>query len=262
MSAIFKKEMSSYFRSSIGWIAIAIATGFSGFVFYDMVRVGSVNMAWEISFLQAVVLFVIPLITMRLFSEEKKNGTDILMYTNPVSLLNIIIGKFLAAMTLLLIMVFSTFIHAIATAVMGGLVDATFVGSLITFFFVSAVFIALGVFVSTATENQIVAAIIGFVVSFIMSGMTGLYVAVAESIEGVTVTILSYFTGFGLSVYAITDIGQKIYDGILWLDPISRMDSINAGILEASPLVYCASLVAFFLFLSYRILEKRRWTQG
>ena len=259
MKAIYKRELSTYFRSPIGWIAIAIATGFAGFFFFVYITGGAMDIAGEIAFVQSSVLFISPIITMRLFSEEKKNGTEVLLYTNPISLLSAVAGKFFAAMTLLAVMLFSTIFHAFVTAFFGGRVDATFLGALISFLFVSAVFIAIGLLISAATENQIVAAIISFVIVFVVTSFFGL---IASSVQSVVQTVLNFFTGFGLSTTTISTIGQSVYDGIIWADPISRLGNINLGVFEISPLVYCLSLVAFFLFLTYRILEKRRWSQG
>lgn len=259
MRAIYKKELATYFRSPIGWIAIAITSILTGIFFSTYLFNQFMDMSGEFSFLQTWILFITPLITMRLFSEEKKNGTDVLMYTHPVSLIKVVLGKYLAAMTLLAIMTSSMIFQAFVTFVLGGLIDATTLGSAISFFVICGVFVAIGIFISAFTENQIVAAIISVIVTLVLNFFLSEF---AARLQGVVTTILGFFSSVGVSSATATEVGTKVRDGVLWMDPVSRMRNLYTGIFEVSPIVYCLSLVALFLFFTYRILEKRRWSQG
>ena len=256
MKAVYKKEMSMYLRSPMGWILIALATAVFGFYFASSIRSGMMNMAEEFIVVQSILILILPLMTMRLFSEEKKAGTDVILYTAPVSLLRIILGKYLAAMTLLVVMSFSTVFHVIGTIIMGGRVDATFIGALLSFFFIFSIFIAIGLFISASTENQIVAAVIGIVFTFFVLFF---YDMVAGFAKDMTVGLMSFFQ---VPMLSANDIGIKVYDTISWMNPISKMQNFSIGIVELSPLVYSVSLTAFFIYLTYRVLEKRRWAKS
>jgi len=259
MLAVYKRELLSYFRSPVGWIAIALYALLGGFVFSNSMSANSaVNIGDELGFLRMVFIIVIPLITMRLFSEEKKNGTEVLLFTSSVPLFRIVLAKYLSALTLLLIMLSSTILHVFVVLFMGGLVNASTIGSFIGFIFLGAVFVAIGVLASAITENQIIAAALSFI---IILG-TQLLQAIAVSAEGIVVSILNVANVFRLSVETINKVGENVAAGINWLDPYTRTDSYALGVFKLSPLVFCLSLVILFLFLTYRILEKRRWSQG
>ena len=258
MIAIYKREMSSYFHSPIGWVVVAVATFLAGFVFALNASNGYSNIEAELEFLLWILKFTIPIITMRLFSEERKNATEVLLYTSPISLFRVVIGKYLAAMTLFLIMISTTLIHVFLTLVWGGRIGATTFGAYLVFIFVAAVFVALGTFTSAVTENQIVAAIISFLITFLVQLLPNL----ATSAQSMVSTFLGWINFFGLSAASINSMAQACYEGIIWIDPFSRMTNMNQGIFDVSPLVYSLSLSIFFLFLTYRIMEKKRWSQG
>lgn len=259
MLAVYKRELASYFRSPIGWAVMALYALLGGFLFsYRMSAFNEVNISDELVFLRTFFIIIIPLITMRLFSEEKKNGTEVLLFTSPVPLYRIVLGKYLSALTLLLIMLSTTFIHMIIVVSMGGLVNASTVGAYIGFIFLAAAFIAIGVLASAVTENQIVAAFIGF----LMILVTQLLQLISTFLQSVFVSILSVANLFKLSTETINKAGDNLAAAIRWLDPFARTDSFSMGIFQISPLVFCLSLVILFLFLTYRILEKKRWSQG
>ncbi len=259
MSAIYKRELASYFRSPIGWVAIAIFALMGGFFFaIYMQNSSSVNISDELNFLRYVFFVVIPLITMRLFSEEKKNGTEVLLYTAPVPLYKVVLGKYFAALSLLLIMVSSTLIHVVLVVIMGGLVDTGTLGSYIGFVFLAAVFISIGVLCSAVTENQIIAAVISFVVIFFSTILS----MIASTVQSAFVSIVTTLNFLKLSTSSINKAGEAVANGINWLDPSVRTDTFTQGIFSISPLLFCLSLVILFLFLTYRILEKRRWSQS
>src|SRR5450830_369875 len=126
MLAIYKRELASYFRSPICWVAMALYAVLGGFYFsFAMSASSSVNISDELGLIQLFFLIVIPLITMRLFSEEKKNGTEVLLYTSTVPLYKAVLGKYLAAVSLLILMLSSTFLHVILVLSMGGLINAS-----------------------------------------------------------------------------------------------------------------------------------------
>ena len=100
MQAIFKREFLSYFRTPVGYVAMAIFTFISGFIFYSQFATGYVSMSVEIIMLRSLFIIIVPIITMGMFAEDRKRGTEILYYTNPIELFSVVTGKFLAAMAL------------------------------------------------------------------------------------------------------------------------------------------------------------------
>jgi ABC-2 type transport system permease protein len=259
MLAVYKRELASYFRSPIGWVAIAMYALLGGFYFSVYLSSSqTVDMSGELSLITSFFVIIVPLITMRLFSEEKKNGTEVLLYTSTVPLHKIVFGKYFAALSLLGIMLSSTLIHVVLIAIMGGLINATTLGAYISFIFTGALLIAIGIMASAVTENQIIAAVISAAVIIFIQLMQ----LIATSLEGIFVSIAGALNPLNLSTESINKAGENIASAINWLDPFTRTDPLNQGIFSISPLLYCLSLIVLFLFLTYRILEKRRWSQG
>lgn len=166
MVAYYKRELFSYFRSPIGWVAISIFALISGFYFSSSIASGVVNVSGEIVYMRSVLFLIIPLITMRLFAEEKRNGTDILMYTSPTPLYHIVIAKYLASFSLFFLMSINILIHMIITVRLGGLVNARTFGSFLAFLFLAATFLAIGTMASAITENQVIASLLSLTIIF------------------------------------------------------------------------------------------------
>ena len=162
MSAVMKRELNSYFSSAIGYIFIAVFYVFAGFYFFATCLLsGYSTLSYVFSNMFAIAVFLVPVLTMRLWSEEKKQKTDQALFTAPVKLLPIVLGKYFAALI----------IYAISLAIflVFGLVISCFVtpewsviiGNLIGLFLLGAALIAIGMFLSSLTENQVIAAVSG-----------------------------------------------------------------------------------------------------
>ena len=215
MFAIFKRELKAYFTSPLGYVFLAIFYAFSGLFFYIFsLSVGSTDIS-------SVFL-----------SEDKKQKTDQLILTAPVSLLSIVMGKFLAAYA----------IFAIGVAVMPvyGFVMSTFAtvswlpiwGNTVGLLLLGGIFVSIGLFISSLTENQMIAAIGGFFINLMILLMNTLKSALPN---GFLQDVLS-----SISVY-------------------SRYSEITNGIFSLSSLIFFVSVIFIFLFLTVRVLEKRRW---
>ena len=113
MSAVFRREFLSYFRSPVGYVAIAIFSFLSGFIFYSMFSQGVANIGSEVISLRSFFVIIVPIITMGLLAEDKKRGTEILYYTTPINLFSVVVGKILAAFALYAVMFLNVIIHAI-----------------------------------------------------------------------------------------------------------------------------------------------------
>ena len=237
MTAIFKREFLSYFRSPVGYVAIALFSFLSGFIFYSQFALGTVDIASEVITLRSFFVVIVPIITMGLLSEDKKRGTDILYYTTPVNLFNVV----------------NVIIHIIVTVNCGGVFGVGAVGTIIVFFFMAFMYIAIGLFASAITDSQIVSAIVAFVIIIItqLLGTIGDYLGTAFT---------SIFSGLN-SGFANT-VGNAISKGITWFDPFLKTQDFRLGIFSVSSLVFLVSVGILFLYLTFRVLDKKRWSQN
>jgi ABC-2 type transport system permease protein len=234
MSAIFWKEVKSYFYSPIAYILIGLFTLLTSLFFWPLLIYQSADFNQVIDTMGFILLFITPILTMRILAEDRKNGTEVLLITSPASLTNIVVGKYLASLSVFLIMTVITFIYPIVLFAFGGPFTAQLVGGYAGFILLGASFISVGVFASSLTENQIVAVVISFVSLLIM-------------------WLADYISSFA------GGIASKI---LSWLSLLSRYEGFNRGVLELGPIVYYLSFITVFLFLTIRVIEKRRWSQG
>src|SRR4030095_1100043 len=171
IKTIFFKELKSYFNSPVAYIVMIVFLLISGFLFtmsFFQMNVASMRDFFGNFFIQLILFVVfIPAITMRSFSEEKKQGTLELLLTKPVQDLELIFGKYLSALALICITLSTTILYYVIILFLGPIPFGPFITSLIGFILMSAFFIGIGIFVSSLTENQIVA--------FIVSVLIGLF---------------------------------------------------------------------------------------
>ena len=193
MYAIFKREFLSYFRTPVGYVALAIFTFISGFNFYTLFSGGFVSISDEINSLRSLFIIIVPIITMGMFAEDRKRGTEVLYYTTPVDLFSVVVGKFLSAMALTLVMFVNVFMHMIVVASCGGSIGYGAWGSVIVFFFMAALMISIGLFASVISDNQIISAIVAFL--FIL--LNNLMSVIGEYFGYAVSTIMSYMPGTG-----------------------------------------------------------------
>lgn len=253
MTAIFKREFLSYFRSPVGYVAIALFSFLSGFVFYSQFATGTVDIAGEVITLRSFFFVIVPIITMGLLSEDKKRGTDVLYYTTPVNLFNVVVGKVLAAFLLYVIMFVNVIIHIIVTVNCGGVFGVGAVGTIVVFFFMAFMFISIGLFASAITDNQIISAIVAFIIILVtqIMGTIGDYLGSAFT---------AMFSGIN-SNFAVT-VGDAISGAVNWLDPFLKTQDFRLGIFSVSSLVFLVSVGILFLYLTFRVLDKKRWSQA
>ena len=256
MSAVYKRELASYFRSPSGYVALALFAFLSGFLFINQYGNGAVNISTEIMSLCSFFVIIIPVITMGLFAEDKKRGTDVLFYTNPVSMFQVVAGKFLAAMTLIAILFANVFLHMIITAASGGVVNIGSWGSVIVYFCLATLFVSIGVFASAVTDTQIISAIISFVIILV--------VQLLQTIAGLAKSALASLLSaslFNLDSEKVNAVCDNIEKAVSWLSPFTKTQDFRYGVFSIAPLVFCLSMALVFLYLTYRILEKKRWSQ-
>lgn len=235
MFAIFKKELKSYFYSPIAYSLIGLFILLSS-VFFILINLQQsyADFSGNLSTMGFLLLFIVPILTMKIIAEDRKNGTEVLLITSPKSIAQIVIGKYLASLTVFLVMVLITLIYPIILFSFGKPPVAQLIGAYIGFILLGGAFISVGVLASALTENQVVAAIIGFVSLLIMWLM--------ENIAG-------FVGGFVAKI-------------LKWVSLLSRYEDFNRGILNLSPIIYYLSFIAVFIFLTIQIIERRRWSEG
>lgn len=242
MLTIFRKELTAFFSSLIGYVAIAvflILAGLITWVFPDNTfDFGYANL--DIFFTNAPLVFMllIPAVTMRLFSEEKKTGTLEIIVTRPVTELQIILGKYFAAFVLVVIALLPTLLYYFTIhnlAAPAGNIDAGAIrGSYLGLCLLSAAFIAIGLFASALTDNQIVAFILAAFLCFVW------YLA------------FDALSGLGLFGGKADDIIQSI--GIQY-----HYESISRGVVDSRDVIYFLSLIVIFVLCTKTALESRKW---
>ena len=174
MFAIIKKELKSYFFTPIGWVFIGLFLAVLGVVFYAYTFIqGALNFEYIIWESTTVLAFIVPILTMRMFAEEKKSGTDQLLMTSPKSIVSIVLGKFFAATIVVIIGMLFMFIYYGILRHFGNVSLVEPLVALIGFLLLAMSYISFGMFVSSITESQVIAAVIsiGFflIISFVQN---------------------------------------------------------------------------------------------
>lgn len=257
MLAVYKRELASYFRSPVGYIALALFSFLSGFVFINQYSDGTVNISSEIMSLCSFFVVIIPVITMGLLSEDKKRGTEVLFYTNPLSMFEVVLGKFFAAMTLIAILFVNIFVHMIITALSGGVVNIGTWGSIIVYFCLATLFTSIGILASAVTDTQIISAIISFVIILVIQLLQTISTLASSALYSLLSSSM-----MAIETDKINSACNNLAAAIKWLSPFSKTQDFRYGVFSIAPLVFCISMALVFLFLTYRILEKKRWSQN
>ncbi len=243
MLTLLKKELRLFLTSLTGYTVIVVflvTTGLFLWVFpleYNVLQSGFANLNGLFMLAPFVFLFLVPAITMRSFAEERRNGTMELLFTQPVSDLEIILAKYLAGVILVLFSLIPSLIYLITVYQYGfpaGNIDmgATW-GSYLGLFFLGATFAAIGIFASSLTDNQIVAFIVAVFLSMIM------------------------YLGFEF-IYSL-DIFGRVDLLIRSLGINAHYTSMSRGVIDTRDVIYFLSLISFFLLITKISLEKRKW---
>lgn len=234
MFTVAKKEISTYFKSPIAYVLIGLFMLMVSILFYTPFSVGLGDFMGVLENMGFFLIFLVPIMTMRILAEDRKNGTEVLLLTSPTSLTKIVVGKFIAMYFVFLIITVLSLIYPIINFAYGGIFTVQLVGGYIGFLLLGAAFVSIGVFASAVTENQIVAAIISFVSLLIM------WMADAFS----------------------TQVGGQIGTAMGWISLLSRYNIFTQGILGLPEIMYFILFTGLFIFLTIRIIERRRWIQG
>ncbi len=233
MLAIFKREFKSFFTTPLGYVILIIVNVFSGTQFwFGTLYSGTVDMSPVFNGFTIIVLSAIPILTMRLFSEERRQKTDQALLTAPVSLVGIVMAKFFAAFLLYVIGISITLVYSIILAFVAQPTWGYIFGNYLGLLLVGAALIAVGLFISSITENQLVAAMVSYAVTF----------------------LLLMFGNFATLIPV-----QFISDILYGLSFQVRFNAFVSGIVSLSNVMFFLNATVICLFLTTRVLEKRRW---
>jgi len=230
---IFLKELRSFFNSPVAYIVIVVFLVILGWFFTSNLFIADISTLRTVfEMTPFLLLFFAPAITMRLISEEKKSGTLELLITKPVKEVEIITGKFLAAWVLYFFTLLPTFCYYITVSFIGSLDIGPVIGGYLGLLFVGAVFLAVSVFGSSITENQVVAFIVSFLIVF------GLFM----------LDKVLFYLPTSLATY------------LEYLSVDYHFSNIARGVIDSRDLIYYLSAVGFSLMLGTAVLQKRRWS--
>ncbi|MFU0826389.1 MAG: putative membrane protein [Lachnoclostridium sp.] len=286
MLAVYKKELKSYFTSMTGYVFIAFFLVIVGiyYVVYNMIQMYA-NFEYVLSSVSFIFILLVPILTMRLMAEERKQKTDQLLFTSPVSVGKIVAGKFLAVFTVFLIVMGIISVYPLILLQFGSLSLKVAYGSILGFTLLGAAYISIGLFISALTESQLVAAVVSFVVILITALMDSLVSLLptdkksAWVIFSVIIVLICWLLHsmmhnltVSLTVGIIAEavlttfyaVKPTVFDGLVsrvfnWFSVIARFDNYTKGILDLSSVVYFVSIVFLFQFLTVQEIKKRRW---
>lgn len=286
MTAVLKHELRNYFHSFTAYVfgVFLLAIVGIGSMLYNLQAAVS-NFEYVLSFGCIVFVVIVPILTMRVIAEERKQKTDQLLYSLPITTTQVIAGKYLALLVVYLIPLAVISIYPLIFSQFGEVYLPTSYGSLFAIFMMGAALIALGVFISCLTDNQGLAAGIGIAVilfnyysvslsEYVSSTAFGSVVALAVLILALG-AIIRYLTrnellAYGVSlvlavaVCVVCFVNATMFEGLLpaIMEQLSLFERFNAfvnGVFDMTAIVYYLSVIGFFLFLSVQSLEKRRY---
>lgn len=287
MKAIFKKELKSYLTSMIGYVFIAFILVVVGLYFgiYNLTS-GYPELGMTLSSVTFVFLIVTPILTMRILAEEKKQKTDQMLLTSPVSVSSIVLGKYLSLVCIFLIPVLIVCLYPVILGTLGTINYAVSYAAILGYFLLGCATLSVGLFVSSLTESQVIAAVISFAILFVTYIMSGLedylptealqttvvyvivilliaaliynltksiIVAVAVGVVGEAVLAVIYFVKSDLIAGSI----QKIMSAF---ELTTHFENFINGMIDIKGIVYYISVVIIFIFLTMQSIQKRRWS--
>ncbi len=232
VTTIFRREMNAYFLSPVAYVVIVVFLVLTGYFFQKALFITSeASLRYSLAISQFILSILTPVITMRLLAEENKTGTIETLMTAPVTDFEVVFGKFLSAWGLYCVMLAPTLIYIAILCWVGNPDIGPIISSYIGLILMGAMFVSVGLMVSSFTKNQIVAVVIG-IVSLMLLWVAGYYVAGGE---GSLSAVLRYIGTFG------------------------HWETFTKGIIDTRDVVYYVSLTALFIFITVRVVESRKW---
>lgn len=232
MKAIFERELRSYYTSVSGYVFAAFLLLFAGIYTMSVCLIGGyANFEYVLGNMSFIFLLIVPVITMKTFAEERKQRTDQLLYALPIGMTRVVLGKYLALLAVFAVPMLIIALYPLVLSLYGTLSFRTILVTYIGFLLLGASLLAIGMFISSLTESQPLAA-----------GGTFL------------VLLLNFFSG---SLASYVSVGNGLLTSLCLFD---RIDDFVYGILNLNSVVFYLSVIVFFVFLTVQACEKRRWS--
>lgn len=287
MLAVYKKELRSYLTSMVGYVFIAFVLLILGIYFtaYNL-QYASPDFGATLNSVTFLFLVITPILTMRILAEEKKNRTDQLLLTAPVSVWKVILGKYLSMVTIYAIPVVISAFYPLIMGRYGVISYPMAYVAVIGFFFLGCAQIAVGLFLSSVTESQVIAAVLTFGILFCSYMMDGIESFFSDTAVSSMVAFLILAVVLGIVVYQLTKniifsscvggvlvivvaavyfIKPTIFTGLIqkFLNLFAianHFDNFVGGIFDVTGIIYMLSVVCIFVFLTVQCIQKRRWS--
>lgn len=288
MLAIFKRELKSYFNTMTGFVVLAFLVAIIGVYFMVMnLTYGYPYFSYSLYCITMVFLILIPVLTMRSFAEDRKNKTDQLLLTAPVTLTKIVLGKFLAMAAVYLVPTLIVGFCPLIIKMYGTAYLAADYAALLAFFLMGCVYISIGMFVSSLTDSQIISAVVSFAILMLMQLWPSLLElipasAMASAIGYLIIITIVCMIFYGMTknflVTAIAEVAGMAVVLVIYLTNSSLLENSLSGVLSAftitdvftnfaynyifdiSGLVMYLSVIAVMIFATVQVLQKRRWS--
>ena len=288
MTAVLRRELHAYFSGVLGYLLATFVLIFAGIytMAYNLSGYCN-NFEYVLQSVSFIYLIAVPIISMRALAEEKNRKTDQLLYALPIRLGDVVVGKFLGMVSVLLLPTVIMAFYPLLLSVWGTMSFATAYGALLAFFLLGACLLSIGLFISALTESQVASAVITLVVMLLLYFMSSLanYVSSEGSaslialillacIAAIIVQILTknpVFSGLtalvlcgGLVLFytikpdAFSGLFPSMMSAISVFD---RFSSFADGVFDIKAIVYYLSIIGVFLFLTVQAMEKRRWNE-
>lgn len=287
MNAIYKKEIKSYFNSMTGYLFVGFFLALISLYHYVYnFANGLANYAYALDGVSIFFIFLVPVITMKSMAEEKKQKTDQLLFTSPVSPVEVILGKYFAMATLLIGVMVLICVQPFVMSKFGPVNLKGAYLSIVAFTLLGLAYLAIGLFISSVSENQIMAAVITFAVilfSCLIDAITNLFGTDAKtawivySVIFILITVVTYILMKNIivsaCVFAVTEVtmaviyalAPQVLEGSIskvfsWISVQGRLLNAFYGLFSLSDFVYLISVIVLFVFLTIQGAEKRRWS--
>lgn len=287
MLAVYKKELRSYLTSMVGYVFIAFILLIMGIYFtaYNL-QYASPDFGATLSSVTFLFLIITPVLTMRILAEEKKNRTDQLLLTAPVPVWKVVLGKYLSMVTIYAIPIIISAFYPMIMGKYGVISYPMAYVAVIGFFFLGCAQIAVGLFLSSVTESQVIAAVLTFGILFCSYMMDGIESFFSDTAVSSMVAFLILAVVLGIVVYQLTKniifsscvggvlvivvaavyfIKPTIFTGLIqkFLNLFAianHFDNFVGGIFDVTGIIYMFSVVCIFVFLTVQCIQKRRWS--
>ncbi len=288
MIAVFKRELNGYFKSVTGFLLAALFLIFAGIycMAYNLSGYYA-NFEYVLQAISFIFLIAVPIISMRTLAEEKHSKTDQLLYSLPLSMASVVIGKYLAMLVVLALPVGIMALYPLVLSQFGSVSFPTAYATLVAFFLMGGCLLSVGLFISSVTESQIASAVITLVAMLLLYFMNGLasFVStesssslIALGILVVLFAVLLYVMAKNAVISVVTaalGIGALMFwyqaDGSAFsglfanmmssISVFDRFDPFVEGVFDLTAVVYWISISCVFVFLSVQAMEKRRWSE-